>query len=129
MLALATAPLVRALQAALVNGASVAALACTPPPFRLMSGVDDATFAAFTAWMRGRGITWDDDELRLAPRGAASGGGVFAARRIAPCAVVARIPKVAALTVRTSPIAEELRAAGVRRAAAAAALVCPAALR
>ena len=91
--------------------------------------VDDATFAAFTAWMRGRGITWDDAELRLGPRGAASGGGVFAARRIAPCAVVARIPKAAALTVRTSPIAEELRAAGVRHGVAAAAFAHTCALR
>ena len=82
-------------------------------------GVDDATFAAFLTWMRARGVTWDDAELRLVPRGAASGGGVFAARRIAPCAVVARIPKTAALTVRTSSIADELRAAGVRCAHAA----------
>jgi hypothetical protein len=77
-------------------------------------GVDDVTFAAFTAWMRGRGISWDDAEVLLVPRGAAAGGGVFAARKIPPCAVVARIPKTAALTVRTSSIADELRAAGVR---------------
>jgi DNA-binding IclR family transcriptional regulator len=76
--------------------------------------MDDATFAAFVAWMRREGITWDDEELELAPRGTAAGGGVRARRALPPAAVVCTIPKAAVLTVRTTAIADVLRERGVR---------------
>jgi hypothetical protein len=74
----------------------------------------DASFAAFVAWMRREGIRWDDAELELTPRGTVSGAGVRARRGVASGAVVCHIPKAAALTVRTSSIAELLREHGVR---------------
>ena len=81
--------------------------------------MDDATFGAFVAWMRREGITWDDADLKLLPRGAVAGGGVRAARALRSGAVVATIPKSATLTVRTTAIAELLRERGVRCVASA----------
>ena len=76
--------------------------------------VDDPTFAAFTAWLRAQGVRWDDAALELLPCGAAAGGGVRARVPLASGTVVCAIPKAAALTVRSSPIADVLRAHGVR---------------
>jgi hypothetical protein len=88
--------------------------------------MDDATFAAFVAWMRREGITWDDAELELAPRGTAAGGGVRARRALPAAAVVCSIPKAAVLTVRTTEIADVLRERGVRRLIAFVCACCAA---
>jgi hypothetical protein len=78
--------------------------------------MDDATFAAFVAWLRAEGFSWDEGQLELVRSGTAAGAGVRARAALPPAATMCSIPKAAVLTVRTTACAALLRQHGVRAA-------------